>query len=32
MELEVYAIAFSVDGKTLISSGKDKIINIWQLL
>ncbi|WP_366837333.1 hypothetical protein [Nostoc sp. LPT] len=31
MELEVYAIAFSADGKTLISGGKDKIINIWQL-
>ncbi|WP_267894879.1 hypothetical protein [Nostoc sp. 'Lobaria pulmonaria (5183) cyanobiont'] len=26
MELEVYAIAFSKDGKTLISGGKNKII------
>ncbi len=26
MELEVYAIALSTDGKTLISGGKDKII------
>ncbi|MEH2041732.1 hypothetical protein [Nostoc sp.] len=26
MELEVYAIAFSTDGKTLISGNKDKII------
>ncbi|WP_416212575.1 hypothetical protein [Nostoc sp. ChiQUE01b] len=24
-------MAFSTDGKTLISGGKDKIINIWQL-
>ncbi|MEH2172698.1 MAG: WD40 repeat domain-containing protein [Nostoc sp.] len=28
MELEVYAIAFSTDSKTLISGNKDKIINI----
>ncbi|MEH2109767.1 hypothetical protein [Nostoc sp.] len=28
---EVYAIAFSADGKTLIGGGKNKIINIWQL-
>ncbi len=25
MELEVYAIAFSTDGKTLISGNKDKL-------
>ncbi|MEH2015714.1 MAG: hypothetical protein V7K65_30430 [Nostoc sp.] len=28
---EVYAIAFSADGKTLVSGGRDKTIKIWQL-